>query len=298
MRKIFNFYGALEILKKEFVSYSLLGLAFLTLAYFSARNELTLKPPNLPLSTLILLVLFLISFLVWIRVPARRNLIRECFVLVLGAFGIFVIYPVIIDWLARVGWVKLIWREIPPFRVFAEAFSYALSIAIALLVMYFGYGRDLLTRYFLRVEIYLKDFATIFFLLGLTIIFLLLWFKFGATGKESWSTLGLGYVGAIFLGVISSIGNAFAEEFWFRGFFLGTFSRMTSPAVANFLQALLFGFIHFKDGIPQGVSGWLLAGIWGLILGYWTILRLSLASALILHVLTDLFIYFFVNNLF
>ena len=297
MAKTFNFYRAVEILKKEFAYYSLLALAFLTLAYFSAREELTLKPPNLVVSIFILLVLFLVSFALWVRLPARRNLIRECFILVLGAFGIFVLYPVMIDWLARVGWIKLVWREFPPFRIFGEAFSYLLSIAIALLVMYFGYRKDLLVRYFLRIEIHLKDLVAIFLLLGVTIIFLLLWFKLGATGKESWSTLGLGFAGAIILGVISSIGNAFAEEFWFRGFFLGTFSRLTSAGLANFMQAVLFGFIHFKDGIPQGASGWVLAGIWGLILGYWTLLRLSLASALILHLLTDLFIYFYVNGL-
>ncbi len=353
-------------------------LAVLTLAgtaWFAWRDEMTAQPIRLGVSLLILVIFAALIFIVWTSVRERREGLRECWLLILGAFAWFALYPWIFQALQHIHWIRELLRRSAAFGFVSELFWYLVPIALVLAVMWLGWGRDWLNAYFLRFEFHLMDIGIIIGLAALTLLGMLLWFKFGASGSEGWQTFSAGKSPALLvaIGILSAVGNALTEEFWFRGFFLATFKRIAealsqerlcafadairdwlreklvpwtvsflilsaiawtlahlhlriilhpttwhalaiwlfalawlaavvhllrSPVVAAIsLQALAFGFIHFKTGIPHGWTGLILAFIWGYALGYWTLKRMSLWPAVILHAVTDLFIFFSVNPL-
>lgn len=350
-------------------------IVFAGAAWFAWRDEMTLRPISLGASLLILAVLTAVVFLVWASVRERREGLRECWMLLLGAFAWFALYPWIFQWLRHIHWIRELLRRSAAFGFISEVFWYLVPIALVLGVMWLGWRRDWLNAYLLRFEFHLVDVGIIIGLTVLTLGGMLLWFRFGATGMESWQTFSTGKSPALLvaLGILSAMGNALTEEFWFRGFFLATFKRIAealseerlgdfadtvrdwlrdkllpwtltllvlagaawvfayfrlriplapagmrelalvlfalawlpsvmhllrSPAVAAIsLQAVAFGFIHFKTGIPHGWTGLILAFVWGYALGYWTLKRMSLWPAVILHGVTDLFIFFTVNPL-
>ena len=352
---------------------ALLALAGAT--WYAWRDEMTLQPVRLGISILVLVALSAIVFLVWASMRKRREGLRECWMLILGALVFFALYPWIIQALIRVDWIRELLRRSAVFGFVGEIFWYLVPIALVLAVMWIGSRRDWLNDYFLRFEFHFADFGIILGLAVVTLVGMLLWFKLGATGAESWRTFGSGKsaVLLISMGILSAVGNALTEEFWFRGFFLATFKRisealaeerlgafadsvrdwlrerlaswtltflalsaafwvlahfrvriiltpatmhevalwlfalawlpaavhlMRSPVVAALvLHALAFGFIHFRTCIPHGWTGLILAGVWGYALGYWTLKRMSLWPATILHALTDLFIFFSVNRI-
>jgi membrane protease YdiL (CAAX protease family) len=65
------------------------------------------------------------------------------------------------------------------------------------------------------------------------------------------------------------------------------------PAIL--LQALCFGLAHWV-GTPQGIFGLVLAGSWGIALGWWTYARRSLWQALAVHLLADWLIFVYTNG--
>jgi len=357
-------------------TWAVAGLALAGATWYAWRDEMTLRPIRLGASLLILVGLAAVIFIVWASVRERREGLRECWLLILGAFAWFAMYPWIFQAFQRVHWIRELLRRSPGFGFVSELFWYLVPIALVLGVMWLGWGRDWLTAYFLRFEFHLADFGIVIGLTAVTLIGMLLWFRLSATGGESWQTFSAGGSPALLvvLGILSAAGNALTEEFWFRGLFLATCKRITealseerlngfldavrdwlrekllpwtvaflavsaiawtlghfrvrfmlypsgwhglavwlfalawlpaavhflrSPAVAALsLQALSFGFIHFKSGIPHGWTGLILAGAWGYALGYWTLKRMSVWPAVILHGVTDLFIFFTVNPLF
>lgn len=285
----------LKMDRSRLLANALFVLNVLVLAWFVARDELTLKPVNLPLSLLILVFSFALCFGFFISFKERANLARECFLLSLGAFSLFALFSFFWQWVSGMRLISEVAKVSSSFRFIGEIFFYLIPIFLVLFLMRLGYGGDWANRYFIRFEFRLADFGILLALSVLTVIGMSLWFNLFSRGQSSWSTLGFSPILAFFLGIVSAVGNAISEEFWFRGFFFATFTRLSTPRLALILQAILFGFIHFKDGIPSGWIGLILASIWGLFLGVWTLSRLSLWPAVFLHFLTDAFIYFTVN---
>jgi len=69
-------------------------------------------------------------------------------------------------------------------------------------------------------------------------------------------------------GLLFAVVNSFFEEVLYRGVFMYALeAAFGSPAVALILQAVFFGLLHVQ-GFPRGVSGMVLAGVFGLALGY------------------------------
>ncbi len=284
------------IIKKRWQLTLLLVFALVLLLWFASKSELTYKPINLPVAILVALVGWLVCFFAWLKLEDKKNYARECFLIILGAFLLFALFPSIWQWTSHLSLTKWLFNGIPATRFISEILYYVVSILLAILAMRIGYGDEWKVKYFIRFEMHFRDLLVIIGLFSITVFALLLWFAYFATGKEEWSALGSTAGWAIVFGILSSLLNATAEEFWFRGFFLSGFTRLGSPPFALTLQALLFGFIHLKDGIPQGATGFILTDLWGFALGYWTIIRVSLWAPLILHFLTDLFIFFSVNK--
>jgi membrane protease YdiL (CAAX protease family) len=102
---------------------------------------------------------------------------------------------------------------------------------------------------------------------------------------------------AVFLavGAIFTLINALTEELWFRGLLLGALRGLLPMWPAILLQALCFGLSHWV-GTPQGILGLVLAGAWGIALGWWTYTRRSLWQALVVHLLADWLIFVYTNG--
>jgi membrane protease YdiL (CAAX protease family) len=111
---------------------------------------------------------------------------------------------------------------------------------------------------------------------------------FGVT-KESGTALFY-TVGAVFTFI-----NALCEELWFRGLLLGALRDLLRPWPAILLQALCFGLSHWM-GTPQGIFGLVLAGTWGIALGWWAYTRGSIWQALAVHLLADWLIFAYTNG--
>ncbi|MCC7477008.1 CPBP family intramembrane metalloprotease [bacterium] len=95
-------------------------------------------------------------------------------------------------------------------------------------------------------------------------------------------------------GVGFAVINAFCEEIWFRGLLMGALRNLLPPWKLILLQGLTFGIIHWF-GTPERWWGILLAGSWGILLGWWTYKRGSLWPALTVHFLADWLIFAYTN---
>ncbi|MFA5250232.1 MAG: type II CAAX endopeptidase family protein [Parachlamydiales bacterium] len=88
--------------------------------------------------------------------------------------------------------------------------------------------------------------------------------------------------------------NGFLEELSFRGVIQGLLNRLAGVFwLANGLQALWFGAMHFQNGFPSGWSGFGLCTAYALALGYVRKKTGSLAYCIIMHFAADLLVFYF-----
>lgn len=98
-------------------------------------------------------------------------------------------------------------------------------------------------------------------------------------------------VALVFAGLLFSAGNAICEEFVWRGMIYEALERASFPVTAVILlQALSFGFSHI-NGFPRGVSGIVLASIYGCLIGAVRHNSKGLLAPTIAHAFADAVIY-------
>ena len=90
--------------------------------------------------------------------------------------------------------------------------------------------------------------------------------------------------------------NAFAEEAVYRGVLQETLSRVFDRRlVILILQASAFAAAHYEAGFPNGISGYLMVIIYGLVLGDLRIRTGGMLAPFLTHVLADLTIGYYVG---
>lgn len=92
-----------------------------------------------------------------------------------------------------------------------------------------------------------------------------------------------GIVGA---GIAFSICNALLEELAFRGVFFDAAESQFGSGLAILFTAVLFGYGH-KGGYPPGPIGAVLAGIYGLALGWLRYISRGLGLPFVSHIAAD-----------
>jgi CAAX protease family protein len=93
-----------------------------------------------------------------------------------------------------------------------------------------------------------------------------------------------------FIGLGFALLNALVEEIAFRGVLLDGLMSAVGVRAAVVLQAAAFGLVHL-DGLPGGVLGVVLSGLYGLILGAIRLRTRGLATPYVAHVLADLVLF-------
>jgi uncharacterized protein len=94
----------------------------------------------------------------------------------------------------------------------------------------------------------------------------------------------------VFLGVavLFSVANALWEECLLKGMMWDGLLRLTpSVALVNVLQASFFGLLHYH-GFPRGLLGVVLAGIYGLLLGFIRARSQGMLALVVTHFFADL----------
>jgi membrane protease YdiL (CAAX protease family) len=81
--------------------------------------------------------------------------------------------------------------------------------------------------------------------------------------------------------------NGLGEELVYRFILQRSFIRSNSPIWAILMQALAFGFLHFRNGFPQGWTGLALATLFGAAIGVQFFITRSIALAWLTHAVTD-----------
>ncbi|WP_413287544.1 CPBP family intramembrane glutamic endopeptidase [Bdellovibrio sp. HCB337] len=81
--------------------------------------------------------------------------------------------------------------------------------------------------------------------------------------------------------------NGLREELLYRILYLSTEKAGSKNWFLLFNQAVLFGFLHFAGGFPQGWLGVLLTGTWGLAIGIQFVLFRSATLSWLTHSLAD-----------
>ncbi|HEY3901153.1 MAG TPA: type II CAAX endopeptidase family protein [Chthoniobacter sp.] len=92
--------------------------------------------------------------------------------------------------------------------------------------------------------------------------------------------------GLIFAGIIFAMLNAFLEELLFRGIFFDAFASQSGPVMAVILTSVLFGYGHMH-GYPPGPIGAVLAGSYGLALGWLRLFTKGLGLPVLTHITAD-----------
>ena len=91
---------------------------------------------------------------------------------------------------------------------------------------------------------------------------------------------------AVLAGVLFSILNALFEEVVFRGILFGAVESEWGKSVAAVTTAVLFGFCHLH-GYPPGGVGAVLAGVFGLCLGWLRIVTGGIGLPVLAHIAAD-----------
>jgi membrane protease YdiL (CAAX protease family) len=92
--------------------------------------------------------------------------------------------------------------------------------------------------------------------------------------------------------------NALVEELIYRGLLQAMLDRILNARLpVIFLQATAFSAMHFMSGFPNGVVGYLMVLVYGMMLGYLRYRSGGLLVPVLTHILADLTIfYFMVSN--
>ena len=99
---------------------------------------------------------------------------------------------------------------------------------------------------------------------------------------------------ALLLIPVLAFANAFMEEFVFRIGMLPLLSNSLSIEAATIPAAIMFGFVHFHGGYPNGLFGAMLLSIGGFFLGYFLLAQKGVSAAVLWHMLMDVIILSFV----
>lgn len=280
-------------LHERFWFWTLTGATLAYVFYLAWMDELF--HPHLGWALGLLILLAVADFSWWWPLDEQARRARPIFFVAAGGFVLYALMPVLFNWLWRLfPPSSLIWR-VPGMDYFAEAVWYAVPLALVILLFRIVAPRDWQERFFLRLNWQWEDtFILLCFALA-TALVMWLYLSF-FTPSEGWSALQTGRSPLAFalFGIFSAVANAFVEEFWYRGYFLGLLTRLLRPWQGIALTAVLFGFIHIH-GIPSGALGVILAAIYGAALAWWTWKRGSIWQAVSLHFLTDMVIFFGVN---
>ncbi len=272
----------------------LLALAGIYVSILAWRSEMGI--PLFAWALIGLAALASLTFYWWTTRTEASRMARAIFFLVAGAFAFYSVIPLIFLALTRLfPRNSLIWH-VPGMEFLAEMLWYAVPIALVWWLFQFASPADWRERFFLKLNWYREDWALLIGFAAITAIAMWLYMYFVGSGS-GWSALGTQKLTAAFaiFGMLSAAANALMEELWFRGYFLGISARLIPPGWGIAATSLLFGFLHFKDGIPNGWIGLILAGIYGLALAWWTWKRGSIWQAVALHFITDLVIFFGAN---
>ncbi len=274
-----------------FWSLSLAALAYVF--YLAWQDEF--GGASITWSLALLLIIGVAAFSWWRPKDDLARRARPIFFVAAGAFVIYVLIPWLFHWLMRLfPKSSLIWR-VPGMDYFAEVLWYAVPLAAAIILFRIVAPKDFRERFFLRFNWQWEDTFILLGLAAATALVMWLYLSF-FTPSEGWSALETGRAPLAFIlfGIFSSAANALAEEFWYRGYFLGLLTRVLKPWQGIALTAVLFGIIHIH-GIPSGMVGVFMAAAYGAVLAIWTWKRGSLWQAVSLHFLTDMVIFFGVN---
>lgn len=86
--------------------------------------------------------------------------------------------------------------------------------------------------------------------------------------------------------------NAVMEELAFRGIIMhGISGVFDSFAIANFLQAIAFGFFHYLAGFPNGIIGVSMTFVYGVVLGFIRDRSNGMVAPITTHIFADLVIF-------
>lgn len=97
--------------------------------------------------------------------------------------------------------------------------------------------------------------------------------------------------GIIIIGILFSVFNSLWEEIILKGILWNGLEIFISSALLiNLFQAVLFGVMHF-NGFPRGIIGAVLAGIYGLLIGFIRKYSNGLLAPVITHFFADAVIF-------
>ncbi|MEM9400770.1 MAG: CPBP family intramembrane glutamic endopeptidase [Verrucomicrobiota bacterium] len=90
--------------------------------------------------------------------------------------------------------------------------------------------------------------------------------------------------------ILFSLANAIWEEFLLKGFTWSSLSLVcASPVKINLIQSFLFGLVHYQ-GFPSGLSGVILASIYGYMLGILRQRSDGMGELILTHFVADMII--------
>jgi membrane protease YdiL (CAAX protease family) len=101
--------------------------------------------------------------------------------------------------------------------------------------------------------------------------------------------------GLVALGLGLAVVNAAGEEIAYRGVLTAALENAWGPGIHVLLaQAVLFGAAHYAHGFPRGVAGFVLTGIYGLMMGWLRERCDGLLAPFLAHVGADMAIFLIV----
>ncbi len=93
-----------------------------------------------------------------------------------------------------------------------------------------------------------------------------------------------------------SIGNALAEEVVFRGVLFAALEPVVGAGLTVLGTAVIFGWFHLH-GYPPGPWGAVLAGLYGLALGWLRAVTKGIGLPVLAHIVADATIFMMVSSL-
>ncbi|HYH55247.1 MAG TPA: CPBP family intramembrane glutamic endopeptidase [Anseongella sp.] len=225
----------------------------------------------------------------WLVVPAGLSGLA-----VFGAAVAIRNFPLIhlsLFFLLLFGWKWSPWwpRELPTGLL-------APSLAYIVIIVLFRPLRESVT-WFRRGALSRKTLLAALGVLALSLPALFAWAVFTENNIQDYIYLfhpRILYVELLIFALIFALINAFTQEIIFRGVFQDSLCASLGRGwPALLVQAFVFGLIHYV-GVPDGISGIIMAFAYGIALGVLKNLSGGLLLPIAVHFVTDLFIFYLV----
>lgn len=180
------------------------------------------------------------------------------------------------------------WLILIPYPIIGRLFwPIDLFAGTILLVLFNKYTLKEKSRFTWKLQLNKQTMLSLFLILIPSVFSLYLYFIFHKNVANKWPLPNMPIWAIPFAVAIIALINGLREEIYFRFFLQNYLKEVTNAPIAIIGTSIVFGYLHFQAGFPEGYLGVILTSLFGLMIGIQFNYFKSATLSWITHSITD-----------